>query len=130
MENLKYFIKNNVLQVQFGHHIKQGDSSGSADILKARGRASESLVAVTDVKVAVLNSKDFSDILNEPEELKFETKVEFLSMNIGLQFKNPLSFLINKLEKVKKYKGQYIYKQNDSVNGCYIIKRGKYFILY
>lgn len=96
--------------------------------MKKKSNRETTVVAIEDLHLGYLTAKEFSDILEPRQNIKFNKRMENISQILGeksQQLKYSLAYLLQFITKHKYRMGQMIYQENEEVNGCYIIVKGE-----
>ncbi|KRX10032.1 Cyclic nucleotide-binding protein [Pseudocohnilembus persalinus] len=122
-------LKNDgILEVQYTKTLETGETGGSLDIINDKQLSTETLIAVTDnVYALYLTKQQFKEILQEFENKKYQKRFNLLSLYMpnDVQIQTSLGFLVSQLQPIKKFKGQKLFAEGSSVEGCYIIEKGE-----
>lgn len=120
----KYY-EEGVLKYQYIITLKAGQYFGEVGLLLKKPRAA-TILCKENTDFAVLESDDFKKILKTVEKNQMEDRVDFFKENLFNEMSRDnvlrLSYMF---QKIKSFKGQYLYKEGEVCKFIYLIKKGE-----
>ena len=108
-----------------------GESFGELALINNKPRAA-TVIATTDLSLAVLSKKNFKYLLSKLTEKRLDDKLRFFHAHpmFGNFSKTSLTKLSYYFSLQKYTKGQYLYRFGNQVEGLYFIKSGEFLVWY
>lgn len=120
VEIVKYIPSNQVYPIQFFGNYKLGDTDN---------KRAETSIADDDCTVIAINKKQYGAcIINEKRNIR-EMEIERIHQNTFFQYLRKATFakkFFYELDLIELTKGEYLYKEDDTVEYIYIIKEGNF----
>ena len=108
-----------------------GESFGELALINNKPRAA-TVIAITDLTLAVLSKKNFKSLISKFTEKRLNEKLRFF--HVHPMFINCSKTSLMKLSyhfSLQYYsKGQHLYKFGDQVEGIYFVKSGEFLVWY
>lgn len=92
-----YFQGEQIFRFNYGQTYQRGDVVGDQELLKKKSARESTVVALEDLHVCYLTRKEFADILEQKQNIKFFKRVEQISAILGSksqQLKFSLAYLL------------------------------------
>lgn len=125
LDQIDGLFEDGVLKYTYYTSLKDGISFGELGLLRGKLR-SATVICKEDCHVGVLMAEDYKNILAVIERKKIYNKFEFFKQFLvkGIAYDN-LAKLAYAFEKKKFGRNEYVFKEGDSANEVFLIKRGE-----
>lgn len=118
------FLDEGVFKYNLASQLKTGDAFGELGIIRKKKRAA-TIVCLENTHLAVLMKKDYETILLEEQTIKFKKLVDFFNKTLFKKCSNDRMTFIAYMYKKRKYiKDQWIFREEEEPNECFIVKKG------
>ena len=124
LEHRERFFEDGVFKFTYVSTIGPGGIFGELGLLRKKPR-SATVVCQSHTEFAVLNAKDYKDILETVERKKMENRISFF---MDHAFRNVQRDAVTKIaymfKKLKFFNGNHIYRQWEDASSIFLIKKG------